>query len=413
MAQIIKMSYFPQIRVVHTSKTFHGQLYVPVVNWMLMIGTVLVAAIYNNTTSLGNAYGVCVMFVTFFDTCMVTLVTILVWRWNPFLVFLPWLAIACMDGTFLSSALTKVPDGAWFTILLSCILAFIFILWRFGKESQWHAEAEDRFPTGHFVRVRDDKQLELSARYGSKSLSRIEGFGIFFDKAGETTPIVFSQFIRKLVTAPEVCVFFHLRPLETPTVAPENRYTVSRLGIPNCYRLIVRHGFMDEVVTPDLASLIFEKVRDHIIRRAIDREGPAPDAFSSSAATTAGINTTLGSTNLESSETSAEDGKADSGKQPIVTKSAILSTSNDTSSRDRASMDQSISARLEALDRAFNHEVLYVIGKEQMFVKAGTFWLRAALINAFLFIRDNTRPRIASLKVPRDKVIEMGFIKDV
>ncbi|KAK3063452.1 hypothetical protein LTS18_000285, partial [Coniosporium uncinatum] len=192
-----------------------------------------------------------------------------------------------------------------------------------------------------------------------------------------------------------------------------NRYTVSRLGIPNCYRLIVRHGFMDEVVTPDLASLIFEKVRDHIIRRAIDREGPAPDAFSSSAATTAGINTTLGSTNLESSETSAEDGKADSGKQPIVTKSAIPSTSNDTSSRDRASMDQSISARLEALDRAFNHEVLYVIGKEQMFVKAGTFWLRAALINAFLFIRDNTRPRIASLKVPRDKVIEMGFIKDV
>jgi len=57
MAQIMKLSYFPQIKVVHTSKVFHGQLYVPLVNWLLMIGTVLAAAIYNNTTSLGNAYG--------------------------------------------------------------------------------------------------------------------------------------------------------------------------------------------------------------------------------------------------------------------------------------------------------------------------------------------------------------------
>ena len=101
IAQIIKLSYFPQIKVVHTSQTHHGQLYVPLVNWLLMIGTILVASIYNNTTSLGNAYGVCVMFVTFFDTCMVSLGAIFVWRIPPYYVFLPWLTIACMDGTFL------------------------------------------------------------------------------------------------------------------------------------------------------------------------------------------------------------------------------------------------------------------------------------------------------------------------
>lgn len=66
------------------------------------------------------------------------------------------------------------------------------------------------------------------------------GLGIFFDKAGETTPIVFSQFVLKLTSLPEVVVFFHLRPLEQPSIAPENRFTVSRMAIPNCYRLIVR-----------------------------------------------------------------------------------------------------------------------------------------------------------------------------
>jgi KUP system potassium uptake protein len=66
----MKLSYFPQLSVKHTSKIFHGQLFIPLANWLLMIGTILIASIYNNTTSLGNAYGVCVMFVTFFDTCM-------------------------------------------------------------------------------------------------------------------------------------------------------------------------------------------------------------------------------------------------------------------------------------------------------------------------------------------------------
>ena len=59
------LSYFPQIKRVHTSKIFHGQIYIPMANWLLMIGAVIVTAVYNNTTSLGNAYGVCVILVTF------------------------------------------------------------------------------------------------------------------------------------------------------------------------------------------------------------------------------------------------------------------------------------------------------------------------------------------------------------
>ncbi|KAI9769478.1 MAG: hypothetical protein M1840_003955 [Geoglossum simile] len=265
LAQVMKLSYFPQIKVVHTSRIFHGQLYIPVANWLLMIGTILVASIYNNTTSLGNAYGVCVMFVTFFDTCMVSLAAMFVWRISPFIVFLPWLIIACLDGAYLSSALTKVPDGAWFTITLAAMLASVFLLWRFGKEQQWFAEAEDRFPTSHFVKMDPGGQMHLTERYHGTPLSSTRGFGIFFDKAGETTPIVFSQFVLKLTAIPEVVVFFHLRPLKTPSVGPENRHTVSRLAIPNCYRLVVRYGYNDEIITPNLASVIFEQVRRYLI----------------------------------------------------------------------------------------------------------------------------------------------------
>ena len=189
----MKLSYLPQFKVVHTSDIFHGQLYIPLANWLLMIGTILVASIYNNvcqsvlcslecaneeqTTSLGNAYGVCVIFVTFFDTCMVAMVAMFVWRKSPYLVFLPWLTIACFDGAYLSSALTKVPTGAWFTLAVATILALLFLLWRFGKEQQWFAEAEDRFPTSHFVTKDQDGSIRLTDRFDGAPFEYHSGRG--------------------------------------------------------------------------------------------------------------------------------------------------------------------------------------------------------------------------------------------
>ncbi|KAH0534038.1 hypothetical protein FGG08_007363 [Glutinoglossum americanum] len=391
LAQIMKLSYFPQVKVVHTSKIFHGQIYIPFLNWLLMIGTVLAAAIYNNISNR-----VCVMFVTFFDTCMVSLAALIVWRLSPFLVFFPWLTIACLDGLYMSSALTKVPDGAWFTLTLAGLLACIFILWRFGKEQQWQAEAADRFPTTHLVKRGGDGQVQLTDKYGGGTLSTIKGFGIFFDKAGETTPAVFSQFLSKLVAAPEIMVFFHLRPLEVPSVPPENRYTVSRLAIPNCYRLIVRHGFMDEVITPDLASLVCGQVRDFIIRQGAARRSSALlSPFSA-----------LPPQTRESPFTPPQVGGKDS---ETTTKSPTSSSDAEKSQNP----DETISADLAKLQQAYDRQVLYIIGKGQMKVKTGTRIWRNLLLKAFLWLRDNTRTKIANLRVPTDRVIEVGFVKEM
>ena len=73
----------------------------------------------------------------------------------------------------------------------------------------------------------------------------------------------------------------------------------------------------------------------------------------------------------------------------------------------------STAARLEALDRAFKDEVLYIIGKEQMRVKEGTNIARSLLLKAFIVLRDNTRAKVQSLSVPIEQVIEVGFVKEV
>jgi len=389
---------------------------------------------------------VCVMFVTFFDTCMVSLSAIFVWKMNPYMVLLPWLIIACLDGTYLSAALIKVPDGAWFTLSLSAVLAATFILWRFGKEQQWKAESEDRFPTSYFVQRlpgsgtngEKDDRLALVERFGNTSLSRIHGFGIFFDKAGETTPIVFSQFVLKLVAAPAAMAFFHLRPLERPSVPPDERYSVSRLAIPNCYRVVVRHGYMDEVITPDLARIIYEQLRNYIIRdgqshvlvplelthRALSADHPThqdakPGVEDDETVDNlqlrkrTNLHVTEQTHHLDPQANASADEKTD--KMVVPSKnlhygSQLLTSENDTSDEFQRKQTET---ELAKLDAAFAHQVLYIIGKEEMKVRHQANWLRRILLHMFLFIRDNTRTKIANLKIPNDRVIEVGFIKDV
>jgi KUP system potassium uptake protein len=393
----MKLSYCPQVKIVHTSRRFHGQLYVPFLNWLLMLGTILVTAVYNNTTRLGAAYGVCVMFVTFFDTCMVTLVALLVWRLPIWIVALPWLTFALLDGLYLSSSLNKVPDGAWFTLTVSAILTLLFLLWRYGKENQWRAEAEDRFPPSHLVTKDAEGKLELTPRWGGDHLATTRGFGIFFDKTGLLTPSVFTHFLSKLGALPEISVFFHLHPVETPSVADDERYAISRFSsVPGCYRLVVRHGFMDEVVSPDLGALIYDRVRQFVVRQAADKTVEISES------------TTMAST------TGRDDGSLPAEAAPATTTGADVSAMAMDEKRQPAELrDERVRGELARLDRAYASKVLYVVGKGQMKIRAGTSVFRRVLLGTFLWIRDNTRAKIANLRLAMDRVVEVGFVKDI
>lgn len=429
----MKLSYCPQVKVVHTSKTFHGQLYVPFLNWLLMCGTILVTAVYSNTTRLGNAYGVCVMFVTFFDTCMVTLVALIVWRIPPYLVVVPWLCFASVDGLYLSSALNKVPDGAWFTLTISAILTGLFMLWRFGKEMQWKAEAEDRFRLNSLVTKDSEGKLKLTQRWGGDQLSQIRGLGIFFDKTGVMTPAVFTQFASKFNAVMDVTVFWHLHPVEAPTVPDSERYSVSKFTtIPGCYRLVVKHGFMDEVMSPDLAALIYEKVRSFIIRQAargeeIRREDPSLSGDSGSQATQrSGIENVEGVSMSEAATLDvfgAAPGATASTSGAEITPAPAPSDDPSSSGGPRERhiseklpielRDEAVAAELARLDRAYAAKIMYVVGKGQMRTRAGTPIFRRVVLSTFLWIRDNTRAKIANLRLAMDRVVEVGFVKDI
>ena len=176
-------------------------------------------------------------------------------------------------------------------------------------------------------------------------------------------------------------VFFHLRPLSTPSIPVEERYTVTRIGVPRCFRLVVRHGYMDDVFTEDLSVLIFDQIRNFIIREA-----------------TKGNPTAAVVIEQASSSSASSDSKP--------------SSSDPENEKDSPDTNM-VKRRLAELQTAYNTQIVYIVGKEQMRIRLSTrIWRRVAL-NAFLWLRDNTRSKMANLHIPVDKLVEVGFVKEV
>ncbi|EXK35451.1 potassium uptake protein [Fusarium oxysporum f. sp. lycopersici 4287] len=380
ISQLMRLSYFPHIKTVHTSRRFHDQIYMPLANWLLMTGTVVVTAVYNNTTSLGHAYGACVIIVSFITTCMVSLVALIIWRISSIVVLIGFLIFILLDSIYLSAAMNKVPDGGWFALVLSAILSSSVMLWRWGKEQQWEAEQRDMVDPAEFLMSsrstsRNNSiargiqgegslrstRLRLSPEFGGGQVMVAPGLGIFFDKvggSGDHIPKVFSQFVRKFQTRPQVIVFFHMRPLSQPTVPSDQRFVIARVTtkIPSCYRIVLRHGYMDDVLTPNLAPTIVNELMTFITR------GPFPP--------------------------------------------------------DENDMPPEFREELEALRAAEEAQTVYLMGKQTMRVqrpekRSISSILRRVALEAFLWIRENSRTKLANLDIDPDSLVEVGFVKEI
>ncbi|EXM14057.1 hypothetical protein V3481_012256 [Fusarium oxysporum f. sp. vasinfectum] len=373
ISQLIRLSYFPHIKTIYTSRRFRGHVYMPFANWLLMIGTVVVTAIYNNTTSLGYAYGTCAITVCFLTTCMVSLVALIIWCVHLLIVLLIFLVFILLDGVYLSAALSKVPQGAWFALVLSFLLSALLSLWRWGKEQQWAAECQDRIiplerpisqNSSHNISrasSRDIRENSSACQLAYDNILFAPSLGIFFDKAGgpsDHIPEVFTHFVHKFRTRPQVVIFFHMRSLSQPTIPADQRFVIARVNsnIPSCYHIVLRHGYMDDVLTSNLSRTLIGELMMFIMR----------DSF-------------------EPSE----------GELP-----------------------SDIRQELESLRAAEDTQTVYLIGKQILRVqkKDGNCikcLMRRGALGVYLWIRENFNGRLANLDIDPESLVEVGFIKEI
>ncbi|MBS1214446.1 MAG: trkD, partial [Proteobacteria bacterium] len=132
--QAIQLDYLPRQRLVHTSTSEIGQIFVPLVNWFLMIGVIGLVIGFGSSSNMASAYGIAVTGAMTIDTLLASVIALDVWRWPPLVTAVLMGFFAIVDLAFLAANIPKIPHGGWFPLLLGSLLFLVMLAWKRGRE---------------------------------------------------------------------------------------------------------------------------------------------------------------------------------------------------------------------------------------------------------------------------------------
>lgn len=237
--QAIQLGYLPRLSVMHTSSKVMGQIYVPLVNWLLLAAVVLAVISFGSSTALASAYGVAVMGTMLVTTFLTFFVIRHSWRYPLWLCALATGAFMLIDATFFAAAMHKVLEGGWFPLLLGAAMFGLMFTWRGGRARLLAQLQAASVPLDTFL----DSLM-------SSPPQRIEGTAVFLNSTPNATPHALLHSLKHYRVLHAQNVFLTAEFRDVPWVAVEDRVQCHRLGH-DCWRVLVRYGFMNR---PDIGA---------------------------------------------------------------------------------------------------------------------------------------------------------------
>ncbi|OSX64573.1 hypothetical protein POSPLADRAFT_1073955 [Postia placenta MAD-698-R-SB12] len=300
--QLINMHSLPHLRMVYTSNKTQGQVYIPVVNWILMILVIIMVVAFKSSVSLTNAYGFAVATVMFTTTLLIALQIKYVKNLSVIVAVAFLLFFGFLDGLFWGASLRKVPDGAWVPLMMGLILVAFMLFWTWARGLEDSYDSSNRMNLRHVIFTERDrselqirrpvdlkhsKEIELSegddasgrdsedleveeerehatavdpetfyilddAGQGSgathRPLARIQTCAVFHKlTVGRGVPHSFIGFLRQWPALPRVVIFLAVRVLPIAHMPPEDRYAVTKVRtIQGFYGVTYFVGYRDD-----------------------------------------------------------------------------------------------------------------------------------------------------------------------
>jgi KUP system potassium uptake protein len=239
--QAAQLGYLPRIRIRHTSAREIGQIYVPFVNWGLMISSIGLVIGFRASTALAGAYGVAVTATMAITTMLLAIVARERWRWSMLTVIAIAVPFLIMDLSFFGANIVKVMEGGWFPLLVGIAVFTLMTTWRRGRMILTNRMSESAITEEDFLR-------DLA----SGRIPRVAGTAIFMTRAAKGIPTALLHNLKHNKVVHKCVVLLTVDIEETPTLSEDERYEWHDLGN-GVYRLQARFGFMEE---PDLPTLL-------------------------------------------------------------------------------------------------------------------------------------------------------------
>lgn len=235
--QAIQLGFMPRLRIEHTSAATAGQIYIPIVNWMLMVMVILLVLFFRTSSNLTSAYGIAVTGAMFIDTCLLGVALTRLWNW-PIYAAAPLLAVFFLvDGAYFSANLTKVPDGGWFPLMVGFIVFTFLTTWSKGRQLMMDRLREAAMPIKVFI---------TSA---ASSASRVPGTAVFMTSSSDGVPHALLHNLKHNKVLHERVILLTVKIVQQPYWPETERASNEEMG-DGFFRLILRYGFMEEVDVP-------------------------------------------------------------------------------------------------------------------------------------------------------------------
>jgi len=241
--QAIQMGYVPRLRIVHTSSRHLGQIYVPQVNWLMMIATLSLVIGFQSSSKLAAAYGVAVTATMLITSLLFYVVARERWQWSRLRAGLMVTVFLVVDVSFFSANLSKLFHGAWCPLVLAAVTMLIMMTWKRGRE----------ILSGE-LREMSTPLATLKKRISSEGITRVRGNAVLLTGQSQMVPIALMHNIEhnKVIHSQVALLNFSL--VEVPRVPNKDKLHIDDLGS-GLYQWTAYFGFMESPSVPQVLAL--------------------------------------------------------------------------------------------------------------------------------------------------------------
>jgi KUP system potassium uptake protein len=241
--QAIQLGFIPRLRITHTSESAAGQIYIPLINWALMLMVILLVVMFGSSSNLAAAYGIAVTGAMAIDTVLLAVVLFSLWNWKKWQAIPILLIFATVDFLYFGANLLKVPAGGWFPLMVGAIAFTLLTTWARGRKLMIDRMNEASLP------------IEVFIKSASTSATRVPGTAVFMTSSANGVPHALLHNLKHNKVLHERVILLTVKIEDVPYIDADNRVKTTDYSS-GFYRVVIRYGFMEEVNVPgELADL--------------------------------------------------------------------------------------------------------------------------------------------------------------
>lgn len=243
--QAIQLGFLPRLTILHTSDSEIGQIYIPLLNWLLFISITILVLIFETSSSLAGAYGLAVTVTMFCDTLLVAFLAYSYWKWKTWKVLLFIIPFVFIDLILLGSNLLKILIGGWVPVFIAMIVLTLMMTWKKGREILQAKLQKDTLPLNTFL------------EHIGGTTQNVSGNAVFLTGTPQVVPHALLHNLKHNKVLHERNLLVTIRVSEIPYVDEENRMETEILD-KRFYRIGLNYGFKEEPDVPKALEKAFD-----------------------------------------------------------------------------------------------------------------------------------------------------------